>query len=313
MVKFSKRTTAYSLLILNVLLWGAALPIVKLGLGPTSPFRFLLYRYVLAVLFSFPILWYYWPKIKDKSKKIGTIIGLELLGTTTALSFLYVGLDRTSSLEASLIATTTPIFITLGGIWFLKEKEELHEWIGLAIAFIGTVLMTFLPGLLRGDPFFSGSFVGNALVFANNIISAAYFILAKPHLRKIPKMFATTISFYVGLVTFAFLALFEMHGDVFSLYRNIKIDLTYPSVWFISFYMATFGSIIALSAYMKGQDEIEASEAGLFGYLQPLVYIPLSFLLFKEGVSLLQIASLGLVLIGVIIAEKRFIKRKSRG
>lgn len=306
MVKFSKRSIAYFLLLVNVVAWGAALPIVKLGLGPTTPFRFLLYRYALAVIFSLPILWYYWAKVKDKSHKIGTIIGLELLGTTTGLSFLYIGLDKTSSLEASLIATTTPIFITLGGIWFLKEKEERHEWVGLAIAFIGTLLMTFLPGFLRGEPLFSGTFFGNALVFANNIISAAYFILAKPHLRKIPKMFATTISFYVGLSTFAVLALVELHGDLFSLYRNIKIDLTYPSVWFISLYMATFGSIIALSAYMKGQDEIEASEAGLFGYLQPLVYIPLSYLLFKEGVSLLQIASLGLVLIGVVVAEKRF-------
>ncbi len=306
MVKISKRAIAYIFLLINVITWGAALPIVKLGLGPTTPFRFLFYRYALAVLFTLPILFYYWPKLKNKSHLIGTIIGLELLGTTTGLSFLYIGLDRTSSLEASLIATTTPIFITLGGIWFLKEKEERHEWIGLALAFIGTLLMTFLPGFLRGEALFSGSFIGNALVFVNNIIAAIYFVLAKNHLRKIPKLFATTIGFYVGLVTFAILAIVELHGDVFSLYRNIRIDLTYPSVWFISLYMATFGSIIGLTAYIKGQDEIEASEAGLFGYLQPLVYIPLSYLLFKEGVSLLQIASLGIVLIGVIVAEKRF-------
>lgn len=311
MVKFSKRTTAYILLLTNVVLWGAALPIVKLGLGPTTPFRFLLYRYVFAVLFSLPILFHYWPKIKHRSRSIGTIIGLELLGTTTGLSFLYIGLDKTSSLEASLIATTTPIFITLCGIWFLKEKEEKHEWIGLVIAFLGTLLMTFLPGFLRGEALFSGSFVGNALVFTNNIISAIYFVLAKKHLRTIPKLFATTISFYVGLITFALLALFEVHGSVFVLLQTIHIDLTYPSVWLISLYMATFGSIIGLTVYIKGQDMIEASEAGLFGYLQPLVYIPLSYVLFKEGASSLQIASLGLVLLGVFVAEKRFKKTRS--
>lgn len=311
MVKLSKRAIAYIFLLINVITWGAALPIVKLGLGPTTPFRFLTYRYVLAVFLTLPILAYYWSRLKHKSHLIGTIIGLELLGTTAGLSLLYVGLDKTTSLEASLIATTTPIFITLGGIWFLKEKEERHEWIGLALAFVGTLLMTFLPGVLRGDPFFGGSFFGNFLVFGNNVITAVYFILAKNHLRKIPKLFATTISFYVGLVTFGILSIIEMHGDLFALYRIIRIDLTYPSVWFISLYMATFGSIIGLTAYIKGQDEIEASEASLFGYLQPLVYIPLSYLLFKEGVSPLQIASLGLVLAGIIIAEKRFRKRKA--
>ena len=70
-------------------------------------------------------------------------------------------------------------------------------------------------------------------------------------------------------------------------------------------YMAIFGSIIGFTAYLKGQEGIEASEATLFTYLQPLIYIPLGILLLNEKVHPVQIGSLFIILFGVIIAEKR--------
>ena len=69
--------------------------------------------------------------------------------------------------------------------------------------------------------------------------------------------------------------------------------------------MAIFGSVIGLIAYIKGQDKIEASEASLFSYLQPLIYLPLGVLLLKENISPQQLIGLGLIIIGVITAEKK--------
>jgi hypothetical protein len=40
-------------------------------------------------------------------------------------------------------------------------------------------------------------------------------------------------------------------------------------------YMGILGTPIAMSLLLYGQSKIEASEASLFTYLQPLVYIPL--------------------------------------
>ncbi len=139
------RLRSYAYLLLNTLVWGAALIIVKPALSVTTPFRYLLYRFAFAGLFSLPILIHYWSKIKNKKKTITIIATLELIGTTLALGLLYFGLDKTSAIEASFITTTTPIFIVLAGILYLKEKEEKHEWLGLALAFIGTALLTALP------------------------------------------------------------------------------------------------------------------------------------------------------------------------
>jgi drug/metabolite transporter (DMT)-like permease len=304
--KKPSRLTSYFFLLINVICWGAALIVVKPAFDVTTPFRFLFYRYGLAVLFSLPLLFHYLPSIKKLKQTLITITLLELFGTTFALSLLYFGLDRTSAIEASLIATTLPIFISVFGVWLLKEKQEKHEIVGLITALAGTLLLTIFPlmyGIMQSTVG-KVSIQGNLLIVAQNTAIALYYILAKKKYAKLPKLFVTTISFYVGLVSFFILSLFEA-GSMGSLQQLIITDWQFPSVWIASGYMALFGSIIGLTAYIKGQDGIEASEASLFTYLDPLVYIPLGILLLGERVFPLQIISVLIILTGVVLAERR--------
>lgn len=302
------RWQSISLLLLNVVLWGAALPIVKPALATTTPFQYLLYRFTLAALFSLPILGFYFWKQKKLWKHIPVIIGLELIGTTLALGLLYEGLARTTSLEASMIATTTPLFTTLGGIFYLKEKEERHEWIGLGIALTGTILLALEPLLTGKNGQASFSFTGNMLVFFQNIATAAYFILAKKYYKKIPKFFVTSISFYVGVTTFALLSMWKLSISVPELWQTALSQLQVPSVLLASVYMALFGSIIGLTAYIWGQDGIEASEASLFSYLQPIVYIPLATIFLHEPVTWPMLVAVVLIALGVVTAEMHWRK-----
>lgn len=310
MANKQSRLTSYAYLLINVLTWGAALPIVKVGLDYTTPFRYLTYRYIIAIICSLPLLFYFWPKVKKPWKVIKIITLHELVGTTLALGLLYLGLSKTSALDASLLTTTTPIFITLGGIWLLKEKEERHEWIGMLLAFVGALGLVFLPALFTNSSLWDGNFTGNTLVFLQNIATAIYFILAKKYYRNLPKFFVTTISFYVGFLSFGLFSLIEAGSSFSGLLEMIRQDLTHVSVWIAAGYMAIFGSIIGLTAYIKGQDGIEASEAGLFGYLQPLVYIPLAFFLLGESIDSMQLLALGVVIFGVFIAERRFMSHR---
>ena len=76
--------------------------------------------------------------------------------------------------------------------------------------------------------------------------------------------------------------------------------------------MSLFASVIGLFSYLKGQEGIEASEASLFMYLQPLVYIPLGIILLKETVNAMQIILLLIILGSVIFAESRVKASKKR-
>lgn len=280
--------------------------IVKPAFDVTTPYRYLLYRYLIAGVIALPLLFYYWPKVKHVWKNLGVIIGLELLGTTVALSLLYLGLARTTAIEASLLVTSAPLFTTLVAVWLLKEKQLKNEWLGLVIALAGTVLLTLWPLFNSSASVASFSVSGNLLIIGNSITAALYFVWAKKYYRQLPKLFVTTISFFVGLVTFGLLSFFEQQFSIARLSQAIFTDLHSTPVLIAAGYMAIFGSIIGLTAYIKGQDGIEASEASLFTYLQPLIYLPLGVLLLHEALSPFQIVSLALILGGVAIAEKRF-------
>lgn len=304
--KKQPRWQSYAYLLINTATWGAAFVIIKPAFEFTTPFRFLLYRYLFAVILSLPLLWHFRNHLKQALRHLPVIIGLELIGTTLALTLVYLGLDRTSALEASLLTTSLPLFITLGGVFLLGEKEERHEWIGTMIAFAGTLYLTLGPMLGSVKVMLATSIVGNLLIIGSNISNMLYFPLAKKAYHQLPKLLITTISFYVGLVSFFFLALVESRFSFTRLTSAMTADLQTPAVLAASGYMALFGSIIGLTAYIKGQDGIEASEAGLFYYLQPLIYIPLAFLVLGDAIDSTQLIGLAIILLGVFIAEKRF-------
>ncbi len=302
----SKRLKSYFFMIVSTFTWGAFLPIVKLGFNDSeiTPFRFLFYRFCLAGILAIPIIVYYWPKIKHRWQSLKTIIFLELIETSLALSCLYIGLSQISALEANIITTSAPLFIIFGGIIFLKERQDRHEWLGLIFALFGTILITLEP-LWHGNGSLMNSLSGNLLIIAHNIFNAIYFLLAKKRYHKIPKLFVSSISFYVGMVTFAILSLVELNFNFAILSSHIAQELSSPIILGVVAYGAIFGSIIGLTAYIKGQDGIEASEASLFTYLQPAIYIPLGYFLLQESASWLQIISLMIIIFGVYLASRR--------
>lgn len=287
---------------------------VKPALDYTTPFRYLFYRYLIASVAAIPIIIFLLkslPQKEIKKVKIHKVILLEMLGSGLALSALYSGLKYTSALEANLLTTTVPIFVVLGGILLLKEKQEKNEWTGLIIAFIGTLILTLAPIFTLNGQFTQFSIWGNLLILIHNIINLFYFPLTKKTYKGAPKLLISSIGFFVSLVFFIPIVLLEMGTpNIFELIRITTAELQNISVLWAAFYMAIFGSVIGLTAYIKGQEGIEASEASLFWYLQPLVYIPLGYILLHEKINTVQVISLIVIFIGVFIAEKRSSRKR---
>lgn len=306
MPKLAQRTVGTIFLLINVVAWGAALPIVKPALSFTTPFQFLLYRFFFAAVLALPILAYYLKTRPQLIKSIPKIIRIESLQTIIALALIYEGLARTTALEASLIVTALPFFVTLGGIIFLREKEEPHEWAGLLLALSGTIFLAVEPAI--NGSLFDGriSLLGNLLVIAYNFGMAAYLLAAKKAYRQLPKFFTTSISFWLGLAAFALLSMWKQQLGPGELLAVSLEQLKNPAVLFASLYMAVFGSIIGLTAYIIGQARMEASEASLFTYLEPLVYVPLAVFFLQEPVTPGVIVAMVLIAAGVLVAEIRW-------
>lgn len=294
-----KRRLAYLALLTNVVIWGAALPIVKPALTYISPFDFLFWRYAIAAVIMLPLAFFIWPKTLTL-KQLVTIILLEFIQVGIGLSLLYKGLELTSALEASLIGSTSPIWVTIGGVLFLRERETRREWSGLALSVAGTVIVIVTPFLNGTHQSTPSSNLGNLFIILYTFSWMIYTLLAKKLYPNLPKNFIAVISCFVGLLSYAILTpLFT--GSIPSFSTIIQE----PSVMFAVLYMGLLGSALAVSLFLFGQSQIEASEATLFTYLQPLIYLPLTLLWLGDTLIPAQVLGLMIIASGVILAELR--------
>lgn len=306
--KHSTRIKSYLWLLLNTLTWGAAFIVSKPALDHTTPNLFMFYRLALAGAIMLPFL-VYWLRNDKLRKMLPTILGVEFVGNVLCLAFLYEGLARSTAIETGLISTTVPIFIVLAGVLVLREKQTRREWVGLGITFFGVLLIALYPIMNGGAKLGALSLVGNGLIIVSNILTGIYVVLAKRFYKGVNKLYAASVSFVSGALAFGVLSLWQA-GSVLAVTQQIKLDWNQSSVWYAVLYMGIVGSIIGLTSYIKGQDGIEASEAGLFYYLHPIIYIPLGVWLLQEPFTWVQALGLGLILWGVYVAQQPFAKRR---
>lgn len=303
----NNRHLAYIALLTNTVIWGAALPIVKPALSFVSPFQYLLLRYLIALIFIFPVFLYLVLKHHPALKTLIKIGFLESFVLVFGHSILYLGLDLTNSLDASLIGITSPIFITIGGVLFLHEKEERHELVGLILAVAGTLVVTLEP--FSGNSSHLTSLSGNLLVLGYVLVWTFYNLIAKRMYPQLPKLLIVSTGLLFATPILGLLMWFTQPASISSAFSLFTHN---PSVSFAGFYMAILGTLLAIPTYIYGLSAIEASEASLFGYLQPLIFIPLAVIWLKEPLRSPIIIGLALILLGVYIAEKRFQPHSSK-
>lgn len=293
----NSRLSAYIFLLAASIIWGIAGVAIKYTLQFLNPFEFLFWRFLLTSIITLPIfVWH----LKAHPLKLSWFPKIALLGilvTTISLSFVFLGFDRTSAIEGTLLTALSPIFIVIGGVVFLKERVTTQEKLGITLAVFGTIF-TILQPLLQ-DGIKGSSVLGNMLLVFSNISWMAFVLLSKKWETEGLKPFhITAISFFIGAVTFLPIAAIE--GGITPSLASIPKE-AFPGIVF----MSVFSSLIAYTAYEVGLSRVEASEADVFNYLYPLWAAPLAFFFLGEVITMPFLVGAGLIATGVAVAEYR--------
>lgn len=295
------RKFAYVALFLTSLLWGIAAPIIKYSLKFITPVSFLYFRFTFAgIIFAIPLIYKAF-KTKPSLYEIGQYLLLGLLSTPLNLLLFFGGINKTTAIDASVIAILSPVLIVLGGILFLSEKVTKKEILGIIIAVVGTVVLTLTPLFGQNSGFFS-NLNGILLIIAGDFVWAAFTLLSKRRKnQKLDPFILSAFSFIIGWFVILPLFLIERINNPLIPYLSF-VD---PRSIFGIIYMAVFSSVIAYSLFTYGLSKIEASEASIFTYLQPLFAIPVSILFLKENLNLYHIIGAILIITGVVVCESK--------
>lgn len=293
------RINAYILLLVTVAIWGIAAPVIKFTLGEFPPVLFLFYRFAISALAALVTIAFIGFKLPTNRKVLLLTIIYGFLTSTVSLGLVFLGLERTTAVNASLIGVIGPILVTVAGVLFLREHVTRREKIGIGIAVLGATLTVFEPLLQGAD---GSTLAGNILIFASLLVAVVTTVIAKILLRdNVEAATATGISFFIGFLTFIPITLLSYTpNEVIGTIQQAP-PFYHLGVW----YMALLSGNLAYYLWHKAQKTIEIGEAAIFAYLSPLFAIPLAVLWLKEVINTTFVIGAVIIAVGVFIAERK--------
>jgi len=281
-----------ALIIANII-WGGAPPIFKFALQNIPPFTLAFIRFFFAGLIFLPLALKKFQKISPRQWLEIFLVGF--FGVFINITFFFLGLKKTESINVPIIASSGPVFIYFFSILFLKEKPNFKVFFGMLIALLGVLIIILLPIFLNKEKIYLGEIEGNLFIVLATLGSVFQTLIGKDLLKKVNPYFVTAFSFILSGVLFLFFIPQELKNWSF-----FDLDL---SGWIGIVYGVFFASAIAYFLYYYGLSKVNAQEVGIFTYINPIVTVIIAFPLLNELPSIYYIVGSILVFGGIYFAE----------
>jgi drug/metabolite transporter (DMT)-like permease len=281
---------ALILALISVLIWGSSFATIRLGLqGGYSAGHFVLIRYLVASL-AF-VIYAIWPGVKFKLPKKQDFWRIMLLGWI-GISVYHIGVtfgEKTVSAgTAGMLIGSGPIFTALLAVFILKERLGKLGWAGMAIGFIGIVIIT----LGTAGP----SFTINKGVFPILLAALAtsiMFVYQKPLYKDYTAMELTAYFAWAGTLPLLIFLPGFFH-DIQHATLEANLSGIYIGLFPTALGYATWGIALSLG---------KASSVSSIIYLEPVVAIIVAWALLHELPNSLSILGGIIAITGVIVVN----------
>lgn len=193
---------------------------------------------------------------------------------------------------AALIITTVPLWMTfLDGTVYGGRRATVRTWAGLALGFLGMVGLLRPSGDELGTLPLAGALVllGSSCAWANGSLLARR--LAQPR-SALGFLGAQMTSGGVILLTLA-----AASGE-FAGFDPGGVSLR--SVLALG-YLAVFGSILSLSAYMYLLRQVPASAVGTYAFVNPVIAVLLGWSIAGEPLTPRVLLAGGMIVLAVVV------------
>ena len=298
----SMKDNTFFLFITPAFIWGSTWFAITFQLGQVDPLVSVFYRFALA-----GIILLLYCKIAGLNMKFKPLhhVFIALQGASLfGLNYWFVykaEMILASGLVAIVFSTLIFMNIFLGTI-FLSKKINSKVILGALLGFSGTILI-FKPEIssfqLNGDKTFALLYCIAGVIFASsgNILSAYN------QRNKLPVLQTNAIGMTYGALLVLLVIL--VSGKSFTLDSR-------ETYYFSLFYLATFGSIIAFTTYLKLLGKIGTDKGAYATLVVPIIAITISSIFEEYPFTYFTLIGMVLILSGnlLVIIKKRDLKTK---
>jgi len=285
----------YLLLLLPSLFWAGNAVIGRGAVGIVPPFGLSFWRWAtaLAILlpFTLPRVWAQRALVR---RHIAELFALAATSVAAYNTFLYLALQTTTAINATLVASSLPIVIVgLSWLW-LGERVTLRQAGGILASMVGVLFV-----ISHGDPAILLEMRltrGDAWVLAATLAWAAYSVLLRRYLLPFDPFTLLTLLMVIGTPMILPFYLWEMAS-------GIAFDWRWESVLIIG-YVALFPSIAAYYLWNQGIATVGANLAGLYSNVVPVFAAVLSTVFLGEYFRWYHLLGLVLIFLGIWLATR---------
>ncbi|MDF2035709.1 DMT family transporter [Cytobacillus oceanisediminis] len=304
MLDETNKKYGFLMLILANMIWGGNFVIGRIGVDYFPPLLFSLMRWIIAFLLLTPFM------VKQLKKDWNIIwqhkrilLLLAVTGVAGYNTIIYFALQYTTSINASVVNSTTPLFIAILAIFILREKLLAHQAAGILLSVFG-ILYIISKGSI--ELFLSWKInSGDLYVLAAVIMWALYSVIGKKYSDVLPVLSAFYASSFLGILLLAPLSLIEY----FVMEEEPVFSLTSAG---ILLYVGFLASIMAFLSWNFGVSLIGAAKAGVFLNLLPVFAIIFALCFTEEKLYLYQLIGGGIVILGVVISSAKKLRFKNQ-
>ncbi|MBX2875589.1 MAG: DMT family transporter [Saprospiraceae bacterium] len=280
------------LLTVAVVSWALNYHLAKFMMSESSALEAGLWRYVFGIVGLLSFLWPRpkWSEIRAQTWPFFLVGFVGLFGFNFCF---FIGLSKTTAINAALIGGLTPIATLILSRYILKTQITLAQIVGIIIALLGVIYLILEGKVL--EIFQLNLNEGDLWIAASSLFFALQNIWVKQYGDRMSNRHFTFFTNLFCLLGFVLCLPFIELGPV----------LTYPSsYWFAAFGMGVVGTSIAYNFWNQGITHVGASQASIFMNLIPF-FTALFGLLFGEHIYGYHIISGILIIAGVVIMQYR--------
>lgn len=249
----------------------------------------------LRFIAGFTAFWLFsifkWEKVAIKDLLI--LLAGSVFGLLANQVFFIQGLSRTSTFDASVIATTVPLLTMVLSALILKEPISWLKAIGVLVGASGAVFLVYSSqqGIIK-----SGDLLGDLLCFGSALSYSLFLVITKPVMQRYSSITVMKWMFLIATVVIIPFSFKEISAVNYA-------DLETKNI-------LSFGFVLILATVLPyllipfGQKTLRPTTQAMYFYVQPIVIVAIAIIVGTNTFTVPKTIAALLVFLGVYIVTR---------